>query len=669
MKERLSTYFWIPIVLSLSALAFAAQEPADLYTFNRPPLKDVPYTLLPIGAIKPQAWLEEQFHMMRDGMTGNLDELYTKVLGPRNGWLGGDGDGWERGPYWLDGLLPLAHILEDEQLLARVRPWVEWSLNNQAEDGYFGPVPFEKQPKPEPGIQKTPRRDWWPKMVMLKVLRQHYMATGDRRVIDLMTRYFRYQLKELPGRPLGHYTFWGNRRGGDNLLVVYWLYNITGDKFLLDLAEILNEQTYPYTETFLTGHVLSSQRSFHCVNLAQGIKQPVIYYQQHPEQKHLDAVRKAFADIHKYHGQPQGMYGADELLHGTMATKGSEFCSATELMYSLENMLAITGDVFFADYLEKVAYNALPTQANYDFTARQYYQQPNQVCITKRYHAFYTDDPYRLVFGVTTGYPCCTTNMHQGWPKFVQNLWYATRDRGLAALVYAPSKVTAKVADGTQVTVTETTGYPFDQTVRFEIAVPKELAFPLHLRIPRWCKEASLRINDATPRREKGGRIIQISRRWQSGDVVELTLPAEIRIDRYHENSAAVQRGPLVYALEIDEQWKYIESDEHPPAYWEVYPQSPWNYGLPRAVVGKPADEFKVIKQQDNSRRPWTPQTAPIALETRGIRIPSWTLYNEMAGPLPASDMRNRPDAAPEQITLIPYGCTTLRISEFPVVR
>jgi len=669
MNRHLSRLTLAAVAVVVNVTAVLGGGASERYLFNRPPLAPVPYTLLPIGAIKPSAWLEEQLHLMRDGMTGRLDELYAKVVGPRNGWLGGDGDGWERGPYWIDGLLPLAYILDDEKLLAKVRPWIEWSLSNQAEDGYFGPKPFDKEPTPEPGIQKTPREDWWPKMVMLKVLQQYYMATGDTRVIELMTRYFRYQLKELPARPLGHYTFWGQRRGGDNLLVVYWLYNITGEKFLLELAELLKEQTYPYTDAFLAGEILSSHRSFHCVNLAQGIKQPVIYWQQRPEPRHLDAVRKAFADIRKFHGQPQGMYGADEPLHGDDPTKGSEFCSTTEMMYSLENMLAITGDVFFADRLEILACNALPTQANYDFTARQYYQQPNQVLITRGYHGFYTDDPYRLVFGVTTGYPCCTTNMHQGWPKFVQNLWYATADKGLAALVYAPCTVTARVADGVDVTIAETTDYPFDEIVRFKLTCDRPVEFPLHLRVPQWLRRATIRINDETPRSEQGGRIVVINRQWTSGDTVALTLPMDIHIERYHENSAAVERGPLVYALKIDEDWRFIESDEHPPGYYEVHPISPWNYGLARAAVMAPADGFALVRTGKMTRRPWTPASAPLALKVKGVRIPAWTVYNNMAGPLPPSDVENHAGLPPEEITLIPYGCTTLRISEFPVVR
>jgi len=635
-------------------------------------------------------------------MTGHLDELYPSVLGPRNGWLGGDGDGWERGPYWLDGLVPLAWILNDEELKARAKPWIEWTLESQTVDGYFGPVPFSEEPEPEPGIQKSPRRDWWPKMVMLKVLQQYYDATGDGRVIDLMTNYFRYQLKELPDTPLDNWSFWGNRRGGDNLMMVYWLYNQTGGKFLLELAELIHQQTFPWTDVFLneicyTGidwdHIfpassknaypfdnelidrlcLKDQRSFHCVNLAQGIKEPVIYYQQDPDPKYLKAVERAFSDIHEYHGQPQGMYGGDEALHGRLPTQGIEFCSVTELMFSLEKMIAITGNVDYMDHLERIAYNALPTQASDDFTTRQYFQQANQVMLTRHRRNFYVQDGHGhtdLCYGLVTGYPCCTCNMHQGWPKLVQHLWYATPDRGLAAVMFAANTVTARVAENIEVRIKEETDYPFEDKIRFRISPEKPAAFPFHIRIPAWCKEAVIMINGEENQRMEGGRMAVITRDWSEGDVVEVKFSMHISISSWDEGSVAVERGPLLYALKIREDWKLVSNPDKWGDFYEVRPRDPWNYALLAGALEDPDNHFELVEMPVGEAYPWSIEAAPLALRTRGFRIPEWKLYNEMAGPLPHNlqrkDLINSPE---EEITLIPYGCTTLRISEFPVGR
>jgi DUF1680 family protein len=664
------------IITALLLLAFAvkdyAHETADTsahYIQNRSPLRPNPYLVLPYGAIKPKGWVLQQLITMKEGMAGQLDKLYPAVLGPRNGWLGGDGDVWERGPYWLDGLVPLAYILNDKELIEKAKPWIEWSLKNQMPDGYFGPIPPEKEPTPEPGLQRDRARDWWPKMVMLKVLQQYYHATSDKRVIDLMLKYSRYQLKTLPTTPLGHYSWWGAQRAGDNLLVVYWLYNVTGEKFLLELAELIHKQSFDWANTFLHTNHLATTYKFHGVNLAQGIKEPVIYYQQSKDDKYVDAVKKAFHDIRVYQGQVQGMYGADELTRGNDPVLGSELCSAVELMYSLENMIAITGDVGMMDHLEKIAFNALPTQITDDYMGRQYYQQANQVMVSRHHRNFVTPyDGTDQCFGVLTGFPCCTTNMHQGWPKLVQNLWYATEDNGVAALLYAPSEATVKVANGKEVRIIEETEYPFGNTVKFTVRLDKEELFPFHLRIPAWCDSAAIKINGKTWMQPKSNQVVKLHRSWKNNDVVELYLPMRTRISRWFNNSAGVERGPLVYALKINEQWKNVDSTDRFGAYREVHPQSAWNYGLLSAAVKNVDSAFQFVRIKPVSNNPWNLQDAPVAIKVKGKTIPEWKLYNETAGPIPYSNIRYLRDQPAEEVTLIPYGCTTLRISQFPVV-
>ena len=668
------------LLIAFLALLSGVSANAQHYINNRAPLKEKPYMELPLGAIKPKGWLHEMLVRQKNGATGKLDELYPLVMGSRNGWLGGDGDQWERGPYWIDGLLPLAYILDDAALKAKVQPWIEWAIASQREDGYFGP---SKDYGKEPGLQRDNSQDWWPKMVMLKILQQYYSATGDKRVIKLMSGYFRYQLKTLPSKPLGNWTFWAEYRSADNLQAVYWLYNITGEKHLLELADLLHEQGYDFVDMFLNRDDLSRLGTIHCVNLAQGIKEPVIYYQQRPEQKYLDAVKKAFSDIRKFNGQPQGMYGGDEALHGNNPTQGSELCSAVELMFSLEKMTEITGDLQFAEHLERIAFNALPTQIADDFMSRQYFQQANQVKVSRHLRNFdinhgETDN----VFGLLTGYPCCTSNMHQGWPKFTQNLWYATPDQGLATLVYSPSEVRAKVADGVPVRFTEDTQYPFGESVRFTLTIEnkknRSVDFPFHLRIPSWSRGAQILVNGTPWKGDTSPNTVAvISRTWKSGDVVELKLPMHVETSTWYENAMAVERGPLVYALKVEEQWtpKKITDDpvRYGSDYLEVTARTPWNYGILDFPKDKTAEAFTVVKKDTVSSFPWNLEGAPVEIRVKGRQIPSWTLYNDMAGPQPYSrmiygmkDVREQPDT---ELTLIPYGCTTLRISEFPVIK
>ena len=679
MKTRI--LFTTILMIAMSTQLFGQRNETSYYgnyINNRQPLLQKEYIKLPVGAIKPEGWMMEQFLRMKDGFTGHLDTIYEHVMGKRNGWLGGDGDVWERGPYWIDGLLPLAYILDDKELIEKVKPWIEWTLASQKSDGYFGP---DTDRPAEAGLQRDNAHDWWPKMVVLKILQQYYSATQDERVIPFLTNYFKYQLKELPKTPLGHWTFWGEQRGGDNLQIVYWLYNITGDKFLLELGELIHKQSFNWTDVFLHQDHLYRQQSLHCVNLGQGFKEPVIYYQQNKQQQQLDAVKNAARIIRTTLGLPTGLWGGDELLRYGRPTAGSELCTAVEMMYSLESMLEITGDVQWADHLERIAYNALPTQITDDFSARQYYQQINQVAVTREWREFTTPhDNTDLLFGILTGYPCCTSNLHQGWPKFVQNLWYATAGNGIAALVYAPSMVKAVVANNVEVSIQEQTNYPFDETIQFTIHYPnkkvKKAWFPFHLRIPAWCKNPTVKVNgspievDAT-----SGEITFINREWKDGDMLTLELPQEVEVSRWYDNGAVVERGPLVYALKMNEQWekKQMEPERvvrYGAWYYEVTSDTPWNYTL-SANSFRPAnikDNFIVEKVPQKGGYPWNVENAPIRIKTKARRLNNWSLVRGSAGPIAYyTQQGNDFSENDETIELIPYGCTTLRITEFPV--
>ena len=197
------------ILTSIAVLMVSVSLEAQDYIANRAPLTESRFMELPIGAVKADGWLRQQLVLQKEGLTGHLDELYRNVVGPRNAWLGGDGDAWERGPYWIDGLLPLAYLLDDKGLKDKAQVWVEAILGSQKENGYFGP---DTDRGPEPGLQRDNSHDWWPKMVALKIVKQYYMATGDERVIPFLDRYFRYQLANLPQTPLDNWTFWGALR-------------------------------------------------------------------------------------------------------------------------------------------------------------------------------------------------------------------------------------------------------------------------------------------------------------------------------------------------------------------------------------------------------------------------------------------------------------------------
>ncbi|MEO5603202.1 MAG: beta-L-arabinofuranosidase domain-containing protein [Cyclobacteriaceae bacterium] len=643
------------------------------------------YTEIPLGSIKPSGWLRDQLQIMSNGSTGNLDETHWKISSGTSGWLGFTGDGWEETPYWLDGAVPLAYLLNDTKLKAKIIKYINWTLNNQRPSGYFGPFTKIEQEK---GVDITADNcaegeDWWPKMIMLKVLRQHFEATNDPRVIPFMKKYFAYQAAALKNCPLGKWTEWATSRGADNAMMVQWLYSKTNDKSLLKLAEQIDAQSFQWS-TWLgnrdwvmwaasnqTGELWMRR---HAVNIGMALKAPAINYQRTGDAKYLKAAKTGWNDLMNLHGLPMGIFSGDEDLHGNAPTQGVELCAIVESMFSLENMIAITGDIQYMDALERMTFNALPAQTTDNYNEKQYFQIANQVQISKGVFDFSLpfDRQMNNVLGLKSGYTCCTANMHQGWTKFTSHLWYGTKDNGIAALAYSPNQLTTNVGvTRTEVVINEVTNYPFDDKIYFDINTKKAVAFPFLLRIPSWCKEATVILNGKTLQTAPGGQVITLNRVWENLDKVTLHLPMDITISQWGRNSRAIERGPLVYALKVGERWEKA-SDEKEGDYFSVYPTEDWNYGLVEELVRSPKQNLQVNMKPFPKSFVWNLQNAPIEITTSAKKIPGWKAIDGVAHQ-PVTDRtgfyKGTVEEQVNKITLVPYGFTKVRIVAFPVVK
>lgn len=603
---------------------------------------------LPLGAIRPAGWLLDQLRLQADGITGRLPELWPDV-GPDNAWLGGPGDDWERGPYYADGLLPLAHLLDDPHLKERAGQWVEAILASQRPSGQFGPASND---------------DWWPRMVALKVLTQHADATGDTRVAPFLARYFRFQLSELPDRPL---FSWGRARGADNVLSVLWLYDRSGERWLLDLARLLLEQTADWA-TFLLRHLQPGPATTfklltHGPNVAMGLKTEAVAYLLDGDGGRKATTLEMFAALERLHGQVHGVFSGDEWLAGRAPTQGVETCQVVELMFTVEQIARAFGEGRFGDYLEEVAFNLLAAANDPRMLAHQYHQQANQVLVSvaQRDWSFSGDDAN--IFGFEPHYGCCTANLHQAWPKFVRSLWMVGRDDALTAVAYAPCTVTAEVGGG-PVELRVRTQYPFREDVAVEVRLPRARHLAVRLRIPAWCEKPSAEVaGEPVDLRPDGDGYAAVARTWHDGDVLRLTLPMPVRTVPRDKDAVGLRMGPLVLALGVPENW-------HPVAgapglgEWEITPRKAWNVGLWLARSGGP--QAWRVTRRDVTDVPFERGGAPVSVRAYGAVIPQWRLRHNSAGPLPQSPV---PSPLPmDAYELVPYGSARIRIAEFPTV-
>jgi hypothetical protein len=266
-------------------------------------------------------------------------------------------------------------------------------------------------------------------------------------------------------------------------------------------------------------------------------------------------------------------------------------------------------------------------------------------------------------------YRCCQHNVAHGWPYYAEELWLATADKGLCASLYAASEVSAKVGDGTTVKITEETDYPFSDMIVLRLSAPQSVAFPLYLRIPRWCAKPSVAVNgEALALDARPLSYAIVDRAWKDGDTVTVRFPMDIAITKWTKNkdSVSVNLGPLSYSLAIGEKWQRYGTNEKWPE-WEVYPTTPWNYGLVLDAAN-PAASFTVVRTKNVvPPNPFTPDTVPVALKCKARKITAWQVdRNNLVGMLQKSPARSEEPV--ETVTLIPLGAARLRISSFPTI-
>ncbi|MDE5848149.1 MAG: glycoside hydrolase family 127 protein, partial [Muribaculaceae bacterium] len=501
----------------------------------------------------------------------------------------------------------------------------------------------------------------------------------DQRVLDAMTDYFKWEMNVPDSQFLK--GLWQEKRGGDNLWSVLWLYNRTGDDSILPLIDKLHRNTSDWT-------MKDDLPNWHGVNVAQGFREPATYYMYTGDSDMLNATYNAFDTMRRRYGQmPGGMYAADEnAREGYFDPRnGAETCAMVEQMASDEILMGITGDPFWADHCENVALNSFTASMTPDMKALRYITSANMAISDEKLHGPSIDNNLHGMLSMSPfSSRCCQHNHGMGWPYYAEHLVMATADGGLATMLYAANETSALVADGKNVTLTETTNYPFDDTVTLTLNTEDAVAFPMYLRIPEWAEGASVKVNGvAQPAADAAGKYVCLNREWNDGDVVELTMPMSVSANVWQQNkgSVSVNYGPLTLSLKIDEisephdsrDKDFVQDDSHwqegvDASLWPCYvlrPGSDWNYALKVDKDNLPV-EFSVVKKDwPADDFPFTLESVPLEFHAKGVQIPSWG-YDEtgMTDLLPTKYVERSNTDTP--LTLVPMGAARLRIAAFP---
>lgn len=618
-------------------------------------LKENKYGFFTAKELKPSGWLKRQLEIQAEGLSGNLDKIWPDIRDSR--WIGGDKDGWERVPYWLDGFVPLAYLLEDNDLIARAKKYIDAIISNQKNDGWICPC----------SDNERSRYDMWACFLICKVLALYADCSGEEeRIKEVLSKALKSLMLHMRGNTIFN---WASARWFECLIPIYWLYERTKEEWLIYLAHMLKVQGTNYKALFedWKDQIPHTDWNYqtHVVNLAMAIKAEVLASRISEKENAVDDG-EAFAEsmlqsLFKYHGTVYSHFTGDENLSGDSPIQGSELCSVVEAMYSYEQIFAVTGNTKWLDRVEMLGYNALPATISPDMWTHQYDQMVNQMACVRFMGKpiFGTNSAEAHLFGLEPNFGCCTANFNQGFPKLALSTFMRTNE-GILSAVIAPSKL-CTVIDGRNVSVSLDTGYPFKNAARYTVSCTENVNFELAVRIPGFVKYAVVGEKKLRP-----GEIYKVKKNWHGEEIIDITYVFETEFMKRPRDMYAIRRGALIYSLKIDEEWKrheytrYGVERKYPYCDYEIYPRSKWNCAY--------CSEELTVHENEIGEYPFSNENPPIFIKTKAVEI-DWGYeegYNDVAAKVPHSRV---PEGKPEEVTLIPYGCTNLRMTELPMVK
>jgi len=634
---------------------------------------------LRVGAIRPEGWLLKQLQKQADGVTSHLQHLYAPFTS--NAWLSDEPDPkgswwpWEVRGYWCDGTLRCGLLLQNRTLIDAASKLVEYTFSHPHADGYLGPS----------SLREAGDANRWPHAVFFRAAFAWHDATRDDSIVRALRRHY-----------LDSKFNYIADRATTNIEAMLWTYERSGDERLLRLAEdswarsqkflAMNPWSFGLTEPGWLSPGPCGE--VHGVTYAELSKLPALLYRATGKAHYLRAAVAAQRKIFEHHLLPGGVPSTSEVLSTRTARDAHEVCNAIDYPWTWGYLLGATGDGLYGDHIERVMFNALPGSIRKDFKALQYFSSPNQfICTSHSDHVSSMKGTpletikqwrymQRMSYRPSPGYTvvCCAGNLARALPNYITRMWMAdAKGKGLAATLYGPGRVNLRLGTPqTDVEIVSETNYPYADAITFRLTTPRGVDFPLHLRIPGWCKAPKLSINDRNivmPAIRNG--FVTLRRTWHTGDRVRLQLPMTITTSQWPDDGVVIERGPLVYAYPIEQQWTKVDDERSSPEFpaWDLTPTGPWNFALLRDTD----DNKPQLLEQSQPDDPWSTPPSSISVSARQIR--DWPLIETRVNDEPATMTPRLPDPATlassvvgpiQTLKLVPYGNTELRMTVFP---
>ena len=633
-------------------------------------IKPVFIPLLP-GEITPKGWIKEWAEDALKGITGHLDEYSASIY---EGWTGLDfievvggqqgGTNYplEMAGHWLEGALGLSILLNDTTLFNKVSKRLDLVVNGVLNGGESFIFWLPKSVL----FDKVGSKNNWGHHIMGRALVSYYQATHAKKILQALVKVY----KQFPLQDIFHDSEIA-AYGALNIEPMMETYLLSGEKAILDsvLAFSRRPGYRSVSERWSKGDFISR----HGGGYYELMRVPALLYNWTGNKTNLDATIKAIEWGDKRHLLPIGVYSGEEYLGGIGATRNVETCNITFATWAFLSMLRITGDESYGDRIERLFFNAASVPVARDFKTMCYYQSSNRYSSTLPSETpVNVGNPYKFT-KTGTQIQCCVANINRNIPNYVSNMWMATMDNGLAATLYGPCKVKTMIADNVPVEIDCQTSYPFEETIHITVNPGKNIEFPLYLRIPAWCANPEIKINETgiDVIKESNG-FIKISRIWKKSDKISLHLAMTVKIlkgketpypqiayfDHYKRKIAkdttinnpfaCVYYGPLLFSLPIP--------DENPD---KEITGAKFNYALD-ATSDDGAGQFDIVRHTMPQKWNWS-LDAPIQLKVK-VREFDWVPTENQ--PLPKELVKGGKSTI---INLIPYGCTKFRVTMFPV--